>query len=159
MPEQHYNAANYQARRSIGYLTKRVHALLMGRLELVLERTGSNFMQYVILEFLREGMAANPTEIALQLGRDSGSLTRVIDQLADRGLVERLRRDRDRRKVELQLTPAGRKSVESVVPAVRKAMNTALVDLSRTEVEELTRLLVKLNLSLQAADELRQGEG
>ena len=40
---------------------------------------------------------------------DSGALTRVIDQLAERGLLERVRRDKDRRKVEFELTDAGRK--------------------------------------------------
>ena len=42
-------------------------------------------MQYVILEFLREAIAANPKVMGMQLGHDSGAMSRVVDQLADRG--------------------------------------------------------------------------
>ena len=84
---------------------------------------------------------------------NSGALTRVIDQLAERGLLERSRRDRDRRKVELELTAAGRKVIESLVPLVVDKLNLALSDFSNDEVRELTRLLLKLNVSLQSTVE------
>jgi DNA-binding MarR family transcriptional regulator len=74
----------------------------------------------------------------------------VIDQLADLGLLERVRRDRDRRKVELQLTPAGRKTIESLIPLIIDKLNELLVGFSKTEVEELLRLLLKLNATLLA---------
>jgi MarR family transcriptional repressor of emrRAB len=72
----------------------------------------------------------------------------VIDQLAERGFLERVRRDRDRRKVKLQLTPAGLAAVESLIPLVVDKLNIALADFSKTEVRELIRLLVKLNDSM-----------
>ncbi|HEX3603201.1 MAG TPA: hypothetical protein VHU43_03860 [Steroidobacteraceae bacterium] len=77
-------------------------------------------------------------------------MTRVIDQLAERGLLERVRRDRDRRKVELQLTPAGRETIESLIPQVVDKMNEVLAEFSKPEFQELLRLLVKLNTTLQA---------
>ena len=85
-----------------------------------------------------------------QFRHDSGALTRVIDQLADRGLLERVRRDRDRRKVELQLTEAGRKTVEGLVPLVVDKLNLALFDFSSEEFQEFLRLLLKLNTRLQS---------
>jgi DNA-binding MarR family transcriptional regulator len=93
----------------------------------------------------------NPKDICAQYRHDSGALTRVIDQLADRGLVERVRRDRDRRKVELQLTPAGRETIETLVPLVVEKLNAALAEFSAEEVQELLRLLIKLNTKLQSA--------
>ena len=78
---------------------------------------------------------------------------RVIDQLAERGLLELVRRDRDRRKVELQLTPAGRETIEGLIPLVVEKLNLALDDFSGDEVHELQRLLVKLNSRLLAAVE------
>jgi DNA-binding MarR family transcriptional regulator len=87
--------------------------------------------------------------ICAQFRHDSGALTRIIDQLAERGLLERVRRDRDRRKVELQLTPAGRETIESLIPSVVDKLNEVLSDFSKAEVEELLRLLVKLNTTLQ----------
>jgi DNA-binding MarR family transcriptional regulator len=114
---------------------------------------GFTFVQYQIMVGLRDGIAVNPKDLCAQIRHDSGALTRVIDQLAERGLLERSRRDRDRRKVELELTPAGRDVVESLIPLVVDKLNFALAEFSTDEVKELTRLLLKLNDSLQLADE------
>jgi DNA-binding MarR family transcriptional regulator len=122
-------------------------------MEPVFEARGFTFLQYVILAWLRDGIAVNPRDICMQFRHDSGALTRVIDQLAERGLLERVRRDRDRRKVELQLTPAGRETIESLIPLVVEKLNLALDDFSGDEVHELQRLLVKLNRRLLAAVE------
>jgi DNA-binding MarR family transcriptional regulator len=119
----------------------------------VFEARGFTFLQYVILAWLRDGIAVNPRDICMQFRHDSGALTRVIDQLAERGLLERVRRDRDRRKVELQLTPAGRETIEGLIPLVVEKLNLALDDFSGDEVHELQRLLVKLNARLLAAVE------
>ncbi|HEY2677653.1 MAG TPA: MarR family winged helix-turn-helix transcriptional regulator [Steroidobacteraceae bacterium] len=150
MSRQHYQASTYKSQSSIGYLVKRSHSLMLDVLEPIFEQHGFSFIQYVILCLLRDGIAVNPKEICTQYRHDSGALTRVIDQMAERGLLERVRRDRDRRKVELQLTPAGRAAVESLIPLVVAELNLALADFTKTEVRELTRLLVKLNGTLLA---------
>ena len=122
-------------------------------MEPVIEERGFSFVQYVILSWLRDGIAVNPKDICVQYRHDSGALTRVIDQLAERGLLERVRRDRDRRKVELQLTAAGREAIESLIPLVVDKLNLALADFSSAEVQEFQRLLVKLNTTLQSPAE------
>lgn len=119
-------------------------------LDPVLEQHGFTFIQYVILAWLRDGIAVNPREICVQYRHNGGAMTRVIDQLASRGHLERLRRDRDRRKVQLKLTGAGREAVERLIPMVVERLNAALVDFTTSEVHELERLLVKLNARLQA---------
>src|SRR5277367_1626606 len=150
MPKQHYEQATYRTQLGLGYLVKRAHSMMLDIMEPVFEARGFTFIQYVIMSWLRDGIAVNPKDICAQYRHDSGALTRVIDQLAERGLVERVRRDRDRRKVELQLTPAGRAAVESLIPSVVDKLNLALVDFSSEEVAELLRLLVKLNTRLQS---------
>src|SRR5271155_2245256 len=150
MSKQHYQASTYKAQNSIGYLIKRAQSMILDVLEQVFAERGFSFVQYVILSWLRDGIAVNPKDICVQYRHDSGALTRVIDQLAERGLLERVRRDRDRRKVELQLTPAGRETIESIIPSVVDKLNEVLTHMSKTEVQELLRLLVKLNTTLQA---------
>ena len=150
MSKQHYQVATYKAQMSVGYLVKRAHSLMLDIMEPVIEQRGFSFVQYVVMSALRDGIAVNPKVICAQYRHDSGALTRIIDQLAERGLLERVRRDRDRRKVELQLTPAGRETIESIIPLVVDKLNEVLTDFSKTEVQELLRLLVKLNTTLQA---------
>src|ERR1700676_477481 len=153
MSKQHYKIETYRAQDSVGYLVKRSHSLMVDAMEPVFEARGFTFLQYVILSCLRDGIAVNPKDICIQFRHDSGALTRVIDQLAERGLLERVRRDRDRRKVELQLTPAGRATIEGLVPLIVEKLNLTLDDFSGEEVHELQRLLVKLNSRLLAAVE------
>jgi DNA-binding MarR family transcriptional regulator len=150
MSKQHYHASTYKAQNSIGYLIKRAHSMMLDVLEQVFADQGFSYIQYVILSWLRDGIAVNPKDICIQFRHDSGALTRVIDQLAERGLLERVRRDRDRRKVELQLTEAGRKTVEAMIPLVVEKLNLALADFSTEEVQEFLRLLRKLNTRMQS---------
>jgi DNA-binding MarR family transcriptional regulator len=150
MSKQHYHASTYKAQNSVGYLIKRAQSMMLDVLEQVFEEQGFSYVQYVILSWVRDGIAVNPKDICVQFRHDSGALTRVIDQLAERGLLERVRRDRDRRKVELQLTEAGRNTVERLVPLVVEKLNLALTDFSSEEVKEFLRLLIKLNARLQS---------
>jgi DNA-binding MarR family transcriptional regulator len=153
MSKQHYQLSTYRAQNSIGYLVKRAHSLMLDVMEPLLEERGFSFVQYVIMAWLRDGIAVNPKDICAQYRHDSGAMTRVIDQLAERGLLERMRRDRDRRKVELQLTPAGREAVEGLIALVVEKLNLALADFTSEEVQELLRLLIKLNTTLQSGAE------
>src|SRR5271156_4488078 len=126
---------------------------MLDAMEPALEAHGFTFVQYQIMAGLRDGVAVNPKDLCAQIRHDSGALTRVIDQLAERGLLERSRRDRDRRKVELELTAAGRETIESLVPLVVEQLNLALADFSAEEAQELTRLLLKLNVTLRSGAE------
>jgi DNA-binding MarR family transcriptional regulator len=153
MSKQHYQVSTYRTPSSIGYLVKRSHSLMLDIMEPVLEAHGFSFVQYVILAWVREGIAVNPRDICAQYRHNSGAMTRVVDQLCERGLLERARRGLDRRKVELQITPAGREAVEKLIPLVVEKLNEALGDFTSHEFEELQRLLIKLNTRLQSTVE------
>jgi DNA-binding MarR family transcriptional regulator len=155
MYEQHYRAETYKAQNSVGYLIKRAHSMMLDVLEPVLEEHGYSYIQYVVLSSLREAMAVNPKDICVQFRHNSGALTRILDQLTERGLPERIRRGQDRREVELQLTEAGRKAVEGLIPLVVTKLNFALADFSGAEVEQFLHLLVKLNGRLHSELDLK----
>ena len=150
MSEQHYHVSTYKAQTSIGYLVKRVASLMATIMEPVFEAHGFTFVQYQILVWLRDGIAVNPKDLCVQFRHNSGALTRVIDQLEERGLLTRIRRDRDRRKVELELTATGREVINGLIPLVVEKLNLVLADFSSAEVTECLRLLTKLNHSLES---------
>ena len=154
MPTQHYRAESFLARSSVGYLLKRAYLQLVDQIEPALEGQGFTFTQWVILMHLRDGLALNARELCSQLRHDSGALTRVIDQLEARALVSRERSRKDRREVQLQLTPQGRRTVEDMIPAVVERLNDALGDLTSDELSVLTRLLTKLGASLEGKGQL-----
>jgi DNA-binding MarR family transcriptional regulator len=146
----HYSAATYRARSSIGYLVRRAGNLMVSRIEAVFASHEITFVQWLVLMYLRDGLATTAAEICRELCHDSGALTRVIDQLSDRGFIERRRSTEDRRVVELFLTDTGRQTVESLIPLVVDNLNLVLDGFSTAEVETLTRLLSKLVDAIQA---------
>jgi DNA-binding MarR family transcriptional regulator len=70
--------------------------------------------------------------------------------------VQRVRRDRDRRKVELRLTERGRTLVDSILPSVLEKLNLALAEFSSQEARELTQLLTRLNSRMEAILQQKQ---
>ncbi|PTU33005.1 MarR family winged helix-turn-helix transcriptional regulator [Stenotrophobium rhamnosiphilum] len=141
---KHYQPEGYRARTSIGYLIKRSHSLMSECLEVAFAQKDFTFMQWVVLMTVRDGLAVTATDICRDYRHDQGALTRVIDQLETRGLLERQRSTEDRRVVQLALTEQGSKTVESLIPVVVERLNTALDGFTVDEVGELTRLLGKL---------------
>jgi len=148
---QHYRAEDYQARSSVGYLLKRAHSLLVDQLEVAVADSDITTTQWIVLMHLRDGLAINASDLCSQLRHDSGALTRLIDQLEARGLVQRERSREDRRAVQLRLTDAGRAVIAALVPAVVDKLNFALRDFSGAESATLNRLLTKLISSLEGA--------
>ncbi len=152
MSKQYYHADSYDTRGSVGYLVKRAHGLALDAIEPELARHGLTFTQYAVLMSVRDGIALNPKDLCIQLRHDSGALTRLLDQLESRGLVQRQRSAEDRRSIEVHLTEAGEQALRSVIPLVVDRINQALKNFTHAEVDELLRLLNKLTLGWQ--DEL-----
>jgi len=148
---KHYQASTYKARTSVGYLVKRAQTAMVNGIEPAFAEHGFSLMQWIVLIYLRDGIALNAKDICAEFQYNSGALTRVIDQLEERGYIERRRSRNDRRSVELHLTDAGRGLVQSLVPVVVDRLNQALSDFTRAEVAELTRLLNKLIAGSQSA--------
>ena len=150
MLKQYYHADTYTTHNSVGYLVKRAHGLSLDSFEPDLAEHGLTFMQYAVMMALRDNIALNPKDICITLRHDSGALTRVLDQLEARGLVERRRSVEDRRAIELHLTEQGQAALKTVVPLVVGRINGTVKDFSHAEMDELLRLLNKLILGLQA---------
>ncbi|MDR3418657.1 MAG: MarR family transcriptional regulator [Nevskia sp.] len=149
MSKQYYHTDGYAARNSVGYLVKRAHGLILDAMEPAMAEHGLSFTQFAVLMSLRDNLAINPKDICTALRHDSGALTRVIDQLEERGWVERKRSSSDRRAIELHLTDGGREALKSAIPVVVDNLNGSLRDFSHAEIEGLLRLLNKLVLGVQ----------
>jgi DNA-binding MarR family transcriptional regulator len=144
MPEQHYRPETYVPHESVGYLVRRLYTLLLSRFEAALAHEHFTLTQWIVLAQLREGRVRTASDIAHDLGHDTGALTRVIDQLARRGLVARRRSQRDRRVVQLELTQAGHAMVRALLPVIVDQTNDALTPLTAAEFSRLREYLVRL---------------
>jgi DNA-binding MarR family transcriptional regulator len=129
-------------------LIKRAKSLLIDDIESAVVGSDLTFTQWVVLMHLRDELALNGATLCSQLRHNSGTLTRIIDQLELRGLVQRERSHEDRRVVRLKVTDAGQITVAALIPRVVDRLNFALRDFTSTEFEELIRLLTKMNCNL-----------
>ena len=104
--------------------------------------------QFGVLEALHHLGNLSLGELAEKLLVSGGNITYVMDRLEERGLVERVRSEEDRRIVLAQLTPEGRDLVAEVFPDHTAYVRELMDALDPAEEEELRRLLKKLGKSV-----------
>lgn len=152
----YYRPENFSARQCVGYLVARAYNLLRPQMEAVFDKQDLTFSQWRVLMCLRDGIASTCADISREISHDSGSLTRLVDQLDRRGLIRRTRDRKDRRVVTLALTPVGRAAVGAVLPNVVAHYNDVLEGFSASEVKTLVTLLTRL---LVRAAEIEKSAG
>jgi DNA-binding MarR family transcriptional regulator len=158
MAIRHYTPETFNAHSAVGYLLRRTLNLLQPRMESLFVDHEFTFVQWCVLMQLRDGLANRAADISRNLNHDSGALTRVVDQLEARGLIERARSTEDRRIVELALTPAGSEAIEMLIPLVVDHVNDLFADFSREEIETLVLLLNRMINRLQDGDGAKDGD-
>ncbi len=99
--------------------------------------------QYNVLRILR---GAHPaplacSEIGERMITHDPDITRLVDRLAKRGLVARLRSDRDRRVVEVGITARGRAVVSGLDAHVERMPKALLGHLGPARLRQLGELL------------------
>lgn len=115
------------------------------QLERVCEPFGITPGQYNVLRILRGKSEGYPRcEIALRMIDRAPDLTRMIDRLAQRGLVERAKSSTDRRHSVTRITRRGLELLDEVRPAVDALHRALTARLARRECEELSVLLERL---------------
>lgn len=150
MTGKYYTAENYESRTSIGYLLRHANKLLTMQVNALFTEQDISFVQFIVLISLRDGHAKTAAEINQHLCHDSGALTRLIDQLEERGFVKRERNNQDRRMMELILTTEGKDIVDAASYRVFTHYNSLLANYAPEEVNTLIHLLTRFINSLQA---------
>ena len=81
------------------------------------------------------------------------SMTRLIDRLEERGLIERRRDDEDRRKVLAKITDEGRRLVSAIPFLEGTPIRTAVDRMTVAERERIAAALREFNAAVMKADE------
>lgn len=139
-----YRATHYGMKNSVGYLIRRSTNLILPQMEALFAEESLTFSQWTALMALREWGQSTAADLARNICHDAGSLTRILDELEERGLITRARSETDRREVALTLTTKGLGTVETLLPRVVEFWNELLGDFSHLEVKLLVKLLSKL---------------
>ena len=113
--------------------------------------TGVSVAQLFVMHQLADVPALSIAELADRALTDQSSVSTVVARLVERKLVSRKQASRDRRRVELRLTPAGHKLVLAAPPVPQARMIDALRAMSPAQRAEIVRSLRALTTAIGAA--------
>jgi DNA-binding MarR family transcriptional regulator len=108
------------------------------------DQVGLHPYHHAVLIALKEGAHDTQGAIADELGYDRGQLVGLLDELEERGLVERRRDPNDRRRQLVRITAQGKRMLTSLRALARRVEADFLAPLSDEERAELHSLLVRL---------------
>jgi DNA-binding MarR family transcriptional regulator len=135
---------------SPGRLFRRAEGLVTSRVERSLEGSGLSFRQWAAANVICNGTSVTPSDLARELGVTACAITRLVDELEGRGLIERRRNGNDRRVIHLIITPLGEEAV-----AVHEAwLRTPGQILSAIDEREQRHLAASLKKLVTAAETL-----
>ncbi len=153
MTEPFYTVDSLEAPNSIGFLVKRCGGLMSQVAERRFATEQVSFTQWMVIANLGRFERLTATALSEQTCHDMGALTRIVDDLEKAGLVRRERTERDRRVVEIALTPEGRRYLQTGKRLVVELLNSLAEPFSRQELETLIALLQRMMARLQEASQ------
>ena len=151
-----YDGANYEVAESVGHHLVSLVQMMRREVELRMARHDLTDAQWKPLWLLKSGRATTAIELAREACVDAGAVTRMIDRLEDKGLIERARSETDRRVVHLRLTPAGEAAAARIPHVLASVNNDFLQGFSEREWKQLRRFIERMSANghaLQASEE------
>ncbi len=107
-------------------------------------------IQFVTLCALRDHGRCSQAELVEATAIDQATIRGIISRLKDRGLIQLSPGQRDKRKVIVDLTAAGRELLSRTIPNAQKISKLTMGELNPAEQIAIVYLLKKMNASLQA---------
>ena len=126
--------------RSTGYLLYKAGLKSQRGLDDALAPTGLSVREFMVLAFA-SGAELSQQDVARRLSLDPTLVVAAVDTLEQRGLVERRRDPRDRRRYLLVVSDEGRAFVREAEEAAARAEDELLAALSPTQRTQLQKLL------------------
>ena len=130
-----------------GHLIRRLHQLST---QVFVQRTqAAGFdltpVQFAALDAIGHHPGTDQARVAELIAYDRATIGGVIERLEQKGWVDRVVSERDRRARELSLTPEGQRILQALVPVVRELQDEilqALGDADRARFLKLARQAV-----------------
>lgn len=155
-PSDFYRPGSYAPMESAGFLMRRVLSSILQQADTQLADHELTYVQWLPLYKLLLCSDATNASLARDLGMDPASVTRALDRIEAKGLLQRQRSTADRRKVQLVLTEQGRAMAAQVPAVLASVLNAHLAGFSHAECRLLLDMLQRM---LRNGAALRQQQG
>lgn len=148
MPWSEADLAEYdppdRIRRLPSWLSGRVSETASGLVADALAAKGLRRQHFVVLSALAERGAASQAALGRRLLIDRSDMHALLSELERDGLVARVRDPNDRRRMLVDVTPAGARALKRLDGRIETAQEALLAPLSSADRRELQRLLTQL---------------
>jgi MarR family 2-MHQ and catechol resistance regulon transcriptional repressor len=137
----------------------RCHRALSQLVERSIVGSGLGFSDFAALEALLHKGPLTISEIQAKVPLASGSMTAAVDRIEKKGFVVRKTTPEDRRARLLELTPAGKRVVESAFKKHAQDLEAVMSVLSDEEKRQMYALVKKLGLFAAESSREKGGSG
>ncbi len=109
-----------------------------------LHRLSLTLPQMISLQIMRNGGPQTVSALSQRIRLTPGAVSRLVDQLVEKRLVDRTESAKDRRQKVLQLTPAGARLIGQLESARAAGMRRLIVGLDDGLAADLERVLARV---------------
>ncbi|MBE1161298.1 MarR family transcriptional regulator [Dyella acidiphila] len=107
----------------------------------------SEFRTLVML-FSQPDGSSTPGELCEFTSQGATNMTRIANALAKRGLITRGHNITDRRQVVMQITAAGRRFVQKMLPGMMPSLRLTFAEFTQSDRNQFSKLMRKLAKNL-----------
>jgi DNA-binding MarR family transcriptional regulator len=97
--------------------------------------------QWVILNILRKEDGLSQLEIARHCYKDAPTVTRILDLLSSKGLIERKADPSDRRRFKICLTQGGIQKIDDLLPTVTEFRVKSYAGIHPNDLQQLHSIM------------------
>ncbi|HWL62457.1 MAG TPA: MarR family transcriptional regulator [Steroidobacteraceae bacterium] len=142
----------HEPQTRVGRMLKLVFSSLVRSVDSRMQPLELTAMQWEPLLLLSRGRADTVAALARECDMDCGAMTRMLDRLEQKQLLQRQRSESDRRVVNLTLTDKGREAAAAIPPVIRDELSRHLQDFSEAEIGLLESMLNRMLRNGREAD-------
>lgn len=139
-----YDLKSFDPKGHVGYLIGHVRLTLLDALDKELAPLGITAAQYIVIASLANGTVGSASALCKGISYDPGAMTRMLDRLESKGLVQRERSGEDRRTVNVELTTEGNAALPKMRAGIVAVLNRFLKGFTKKEARELESLLRRM---------------
>ena len=135
---------DYHLHNSFTFWIARLANVMRDQFNQALSEYDVTWPQWMILNVLHHGLAITPAQIADNIGVDRSAVTRLVDRLEKKDMVERSFDGLDRRSIQILMTAEGRRLVVDINAAAKRHQDSYLAQIPSAECRFLKGNIQKL---------------
>ncbi|MFD1554641.1 MarR family winged helix-turn-helix transcriptional regulator [Paraburkholderia silviterrae] len=134
--------------RTVPWMARTVRRLYDALGQKILDRENLAIAYWYYLRVLAERGELNQLELSKRVGIASTTAVPALDNLEKRGLVQRVRDPKDRRKYYVSLKDEGRRLVDDMLPAIADLHSTSLDGIAPRDMQVFWKVAHQIEKNL-----------